>query len=97
MLQMHRATTGNHKRYDEWYNGGMTLKTSVTLSEELVQALAAEVTRGTRSAFIEAAVWSHLRARRRAARDSEELARIAAHAEELNREAGDVIAYQDYR
>ena len=75
----------------------MKLKTSVTLSEELVRALAAEVARGARSAFIETAVWSHLRARRRAARDSEERARIAAHADDLNREARDVLEYQDYR
>ena len=75
----------------------MKLKTSVTLSEELVRALAAEVTRGTRSPFIEVAVWSHLRARRGATRDSEERARIAAYADDLNREAGDVLDYQDYR
>ena len=80
-----------------WYDGGMKLKTSVTLSEELVRALAAELTQGTRSAFIEAAAWSHLRALRRAAHDRQERARIAAHAEELNREAWDVLEYQDNR
>ena len=75
----------------------MKLKTSVTLSEELVRALAAEVTRGARSAFIEAAVWSHLRARRRAVLDGEERARIAEHADDLNRQARDVLEYQDSR
>ena len=80
-----------------WYDGGMKLKTSVTLSEELVRALATEVTRGTRSAFIEAAAWSHLRALRRAAHERQELARIGAHAEELNREARDVLEFQDNR
>ena len=80
-----------------WYIGGMKLKTSVTLSEELVRALAEEVTHGTRSAFIEAAAWSHLRAHRHAARDYRERARIAAHADQLNREALDVLEYQDNR
>ena len=73
----------------------MKFKTSVTLSEELVRALAADLTHGTRSAFIEAAAWSHLRTLRRAAHDRQEQARIAAHAEELNREARDVLEYQD--
>ena len=41
------------------------------------------------------APWSLLRARRRAARDRQELEAIAAHADELNREAHDVLEYQD--
>ncbi len=71
------------------------VKTSVTLSEELLQAISDEVEQKNRSAFIEEASWSLLRARRRAARDRREFAAIAAHAVELNREARDVLEYQD--
>ena len=73
----------------------MKVKTSVTLSEELLQAISDEVDRRNRSAFIEEASWCLLRARRRDARDRQELAAIAAHADELNREAHDVLEYQD--
>jgi metal-responsive CopG/Arc/MetJ family transcriptional regulator len=71
------------------------VKTSVTLSEELLRAISDEVDRRHRSAFIEEASWSLLRARRRAERDRQELAAIAAHADDLNREAHDVLEYQD--
>jgi metal-responsive CopG/Arc/MetJ family transcriptional regulator len=73
----------------------MKVKTSVTLSEELLRALSEEVEPRNRSAFIEEASWSYLRTQRRAERDRMELAAIDAHADALNREAREVLEYQD--
>jgi metal-responsive CopG/Arc/MetJ family transcriptional regulator len=73
----------------------MKVKTSVTLSEELLRALSEQVETRNRSAFIEAASWNHLRALRRAERDRAELAALNAHADALNREAHEVLAHQD--
>ena len=69
----------------------MKVKTSVTLSVELLRALSEEVGPRNRSAFIEEASWSYLRSRRRAERDRTELAALDAHADELNREAREVL------
>ena len=73
----------------------MKVKTSVTLSEELLKAISSEIKQENRSAFIEEATWSHLRALRRATRDRNELAVIDAHAGALNKEALEVLDYQD--
>lgn len=72
----------------------MKVKTSVTLSEQLLSAVDAEVEKTGRSAFIEEATWAYLQAKRRAARDRKELQRINLHAEDLNDEAMDVLDYQ---
>ncbi len=73
----------------------MKVKTSVTLSDELLRVLSEEVEPRNRSAFIKEATWSHLRALRRAERDRKELAALDAHADEFNREAREVLEYQD--
>ena len=57
----------------------MKVRTSVMLSEELLQAISHEVKPRSRSAFIEEASWILLRERRRAACDRQDLAAIAAH------------------
>ncbi|MDE0221808.1 MAG: hypothetical protein OXJ90_21240 [Spirochaetaceae bacterium] len=73
----------------------MKVRTSVMLSKELLQAISNEVKPRSRSAFIEEASWILLRARRRAVCDRQDLAAIAAHSDELNREAHDVLEYQE--
>ena len=73
----------------------MKVKTSVTLSEELLHAIESEVQRENRSAFIEQAAWNQLKAIRRKARDRQELAAIDAHAKRLNKEALEVLDFQD--
>jgi metal-responsive CopG/Arc/MetJ family transcriptional regulator len=73
----------------------MKVKTSVTLSEELLRAIENEVKQENRSSFIEEATWSYLRAIQRGARDREDLKAIEKYAEELNAEALDVLEYQD--
>lgn len=73
----------------------MKVKTSVTLSEELLQAIEDQVKQENRSSFIEEATWSYLRAIQRGARDREDLKTIDRYADELNAEALDVLEYQD--
>ena len=72
----------------------MKVKTSVTLSEELLSAISAETDQSNRSAFIEEATWRYLRQRHREARDRREFERINEHADELNEEAFDVLEFQ---
>lgn len=73
----------------------MKVKTSVTLSEELLGAIDAQAGQGNRrSAFIEAAAWSYLRALERERRDARDLAIINANAERLNKEALEALDYQ---
>ncbi|TVQ19132.1 MAG: hypothetical protein EA382_16890 [Spirochaetaceae bacterium] len=72
----------------------MKVKTSVTLSEELLNAISAETDRSNRSALIEEATWRFLRERQREVRDRRELERINEHADELNEEALDVLGFQ---
>ena len=72
----------------------MKVKTSVTLSEELLKAIAIHVKAANRSALIEQAMWEYLNAHHRADRDRNEMAQINAASAELNREALDTIDYQ---
>jgi metal-responsive CopG/Arc/MetJ family transcriptional regulator len=75
----------------------MKTKTSVTLSAELL----AEIDRkaggaGSRSAFIEAVLLAHFRARSREAIESRDRRLLDAAADRLNREALDVLDYQSW-
>lgn len=73
----------------------MKVKTSVTLSEDTVAAVARATRRGeTRSAAIERLLRERLAARAREEEDRRELERINAHADRLNAEAADVLGYQ---
>lgn len=74
----------------------MKVKTSVTLSEKLIEAIAAETDQSNRSAFIEEATWRYLRQRQRETRDKHEIERINEHSEELNDEALEVLGFQAY-
>ncbi|MEW5986806.1 MAG: ribbon-helix-helix domain-containing protein [Chloroflexota bacterium] len=73
----------------------MKVKTSITLSEELlptVDELARQFK--NRSEFIEAAVRAFIAALAHNERDARELDLINRHADWLNQEAEDVLAYQ---
>mgnify|MGYP006272267081 CR=1 FL=1 len=72
----------------------MKVKTSITLSEELLEAISRETGRANRSALIEEATWRYLRERQRQARDARELELINEQADHLNKEALDALAYQ---
>ena len=73
----------------------MKVKTSVTLSEELLQAISAETSSDNRSAFIETATWEYLELRRKRVRDRRETELINANADLLNDEARDALEFQD--
>jgi Arc/MetJ family transcription regulator len=77
------------------YDSRMKVKTSVTLSADVVAAVAKAARRHeTRSAAIERLLRERLSASAREEEDRRELERINAHADRLNAEAADVLAYQ---
>lgn len=73
------------EEYEGWYIGGMKVKTSVTLSEDVLKQLDAALgARGNRSEFIEETLKRRLRDIRRAERDARDAAiyaRMAADPE----------------
>ncbi len=73
----------------------MKVKTSITLSEELlsqIDALSSQY--GTRSALIEQAVRDLLAAVAKSTRDAQDLGILNRRADALNEEAEDVLSYQ---
>jgi metal-responsive CopG/Arc/MetJ family transcriptional regulator len=73
----------------------MRVKTSVTLSEEIVRALDRAAGKGSnRSRLIEEAVRDYLARPGRAAREARDLEILNRSADTLNREAQDVLEYQ---
>jgi len=78
-----------------WYIGGMKIKTSVTLSKELVALIDKHAEGETnRSAFIELAVRTYLQILQQRERDQRDLRTINRLSEKLNKEAEDVLDYQ---
>lgn len=73
----------------------MKVKTSITLSRELLTAIDQEKDAKNRSALIEEATWLYLRRRRRLERKKRELEKINQNADALNDEASDVLGFQD--
>jgi hypothetical protein len=73
----------------------MKVKTSDTLSEELIRQIDALLSQyGTRSALIEQAVSDFLAAQVKCRRDAQDLDLLNRRAEALNAEAEDVLSYQ---
>ena len=73
----------------------MKVKTSVTLSEELIRQIDALSSQyGTRSALIEQAVRDFLATQVKRRRDAQDLEILNRRAEALNAEAEDVLSYQ---
>jgi alpha-D-ribose 1-methylphosphonate 5-phosphate C-P lyase len=78
-----------------WYDSGMKIKTSVTLSKEVVAMIDKHAEGETnRSAFIELAVRAYLQILQRRKRDQQDLRTINRLSEKLNKEAEDVLGYQ---
>lgn len=73
----------------------MKVKTSVTLSEDLLDAISSETNAANRSAFIEAATWEYLKIRRRQTRDRHEAMVIEENIELLNKEARESLEFQE--
>ena len=73
----------------------MKVKTSVAISEKVLAAIDEIAGRpGNRSRIIERALVEFVQRRRREARDARDLEIIDRHADALNREVEDVLAYQ---
>jgi metal-responsive CopG/Arc/MetJ family transcriptional regulator len=74
----------------------MKLKTSITLSEEVLETVDRLAgSKHSRSAFIERVLRKYLRDRSRAALQARDLERLNNAADRLNAEAAEVLAYQD--
>jgi metal-responsive CopG/Arc/MetJ family transcriptional regulator len=73
----------------------MKVKTSITLSEDLIKAIDQRASSGrTRSEFIEMALWAFITQMIRNEQNARDLEIINQQAERLNQEAADVLAYQ---
>ncbi|MBI3014239.1 MAG: ribbon-helix-helix protein, CopG family [Candidatus Tectomicrobia bacterium] len=74
----------------------MKVKTSITLSEELLKAIdkRAKQFKKNRSDFIEAAVWAFVGQLLRDEQNARDLEIINRRADYLNKEAADVLEYQ---
>jgi metal-responsive CopG/Arc/MetJ family transcriptional regulator len=73
----------------------MKVRTSITLSDDLLE----EIDRiihgsGNRSVFIEEAIRAYIQQYKREMRDRNDLELINRSAEDLNREAGEILLYQ---
>jgi metal-responsive CopG/Arc/MetJ family transcriptional regulator len=74
----------------------MKVKTSITLSEELLKTVdrRSKQQKRTRSDFIEAAVQAFIQQLIREEQNARDLEIINRHADALNKEAADVLEYQ---
>jgi metal-responsive CopG/Arc/MetJ family transcriptional regulator len=74
----------------------MKVKTSITLSEELLRAIKQRSrNRRSRSDFIENALWKYINYLIRQEQNQNDFSLINKHADRLNKEAKDVLDYQD--
>ncbi len=72
----------------------MKVETTVTLSNDLLQAIDQLLEQKDRSEFIEAALWAFIAQTGRAGQDDRDLEIINQAADRLNQEALDVLSYQ---
>lgn len=73
----------------------MKIKTSVTVSEDLLEAVDARIGQAaSRSEFIEGAVRSYLASPVRREHDARDLEIMNRYADEMNAEASDLLDYQ---
>ena len=73
----------------------MKIKTSITLSEDILEAIDRIIVKPkNRSAFIENALRDYLEKRAKKLRDDKDLEILNKNSDRLNREAEDVLSYQ---
>ena len=73
----------------------MKVKTSVTLTRELVEAIdCMNGEHDSRSEFLESAAWEVIRRMEREARDAKDAAIYAMHIDEMNAEAAEAREFQ---
>jgi metal-responsive CopG/Arc/MetJ family transcriptional regulator len=73
----------------------MKLKTSVTLSSELLEQI--DKVHSNRSSFFEQAALEFLQKTEKSARDIKDAGILSRRADQLNREAADVLDYQEFK
>jgi len=89
------VSRGLDKAIARRYDGSMKVKTSITLSEDLLRVLGEQAGDGrSRSEFIETALWAYIAHVRRAELSARDLEIINRRADYLNQEAADVLDYQ---
>jgi len=77
------------------YISSMKIKTSITLSEDLIIEMDKLMGRsGNRSALVEQALRDYLAAKAQQIRDAKDLEILNRRAHKLNKEAQDVLSYQ---
>jgi len=82
-------------RVSDWeYIGSMKVKTSITLSENLLGAIDQRAGNKNRSEFIEEALWSFIAQMIRDEQNARDIQIINKRADYLNQEAADVLTYQ---
>jgi Arc/MetJ-type ribon-helix-helix transcriptional regulator len=87
-LEIDRADQG-------WYFGGMKIKTSITLSNEVLKAIDLYIGEyRSRSEFIETAARKFIAQLARKEAERRDLELINRHSDSLNAEAEDVLTYQ---
>ncbi|MDR1956076.1 MAG: hypothetical protein LBQ30_04405 [Treponema sp.] len=72
----------------------MKIKTSVSLSSEILSQLDTINSKGNRSDFIEKALWRHIELLQREKRNQNDLHIINTTSRHLNKEAEDVLLFQ---
>ena len=78
-----------------WYFGGMKIKTSITLSNEVLKAIDMYIGEyRSRSEFIETATRKFIAQLARKEAERRDLELINRHSDSLNAEAEDVLTYQ---
>jgi len=72
----------------------MKVKTSVSLSSDILDKVQTMTSEGNRSEFIEKALWSYMDILQRDARNKNDLEILNDSADRLNYEAQDVLGFQ---
>lgn len=72
----------------------MKVKTSISLSSDILEKVQSVTSEGTRSEFIEKAIWFYLDILKRDTRNKKDLDIINESASRLNDEANDVLGFQ---
>ena len=81
--------------YKREYIGSMKIKTSITLSQELLETIEHLPEHyGNRSLFLETAAWAYIRQLRRSEQAARDLEILNRRADYLNEEVNDALTYQ---
>jgi metal-responsive CopG/Arc/MetJ family transcriptional regulator len=81
--------------YKREYGGGMKIKTSITLSQELLETIEHLPEHyGNRSLFLETAAWAYIRQLQRSEQAARDIEILNRRADYLNEEVNDALTYQ---